>query len=896
MKKFLALAALYVFVVNEVNAQIKIGDNPQYIDPSAVLELESSSKALILTRHTNSQMNAMSPGRGALVYNIDEACVFYYDGAQWVNLCEGGTAPNGISFTTNPVVNDVDGNETIVITQNGTTYNFEVAPSSITSAQIVDGGINGVDIQNGSIGQNKLTPDAVERDNIATNAVGLEALDIAEITLSTLTNVAGFLTGNIVSPNANNSISDANGAFYEDADPDAGNELQDLGISGSMLTITAGSGVDLGPILSSSNTDSQDILGGTLSPTNQLTIDIENGNSTAIDLSGLAVDGSETQIDPGTNVTITGTGTLTDPYVIAAAGGGGGNSTDELNQSFQVNGTALEIVDAGGTLSVPLTDLSSGTDTNTTNVSLATTDADSDGTDDTLTLTDSDGNPVNVPLADLSSGTDTNTTNVSLATTDADSDGTDDTLTLTDSDGNPVNMPLADLAHTGTPNFIFFADPDGKPTTTQDDAYTNGNGGLYWNPEARFNYGALFIGLDGGSESDIAKLHVAEAGNGRIAYPILIQNQTFQNNNQSSVGMLFSIEATGGNAHAKGALVYERKDHYGVGDFHFLQNPFNNNASYPEISHKALTIKNNKDIQLYGGLVDSDATPTTGNAGEILSSTGTGVAWVTPGSSNINGSGTIDVTGTGTSANPYVIALKLASVNGSFGTGGSSNIVPNTIGPGDIAHEAIGSAEIQMDAVKQSEIADDAVGSDEIIDGAIMNIDINAGANIAGTKINPDFGALNIQTTGNITGTLVTATGDLVSTTGNIIATVGSFYKGVNDLHPDYVFEKYFLGNSNLKADYVFEDLKTIEAFVKKYHHLPGIKSAKTVREEGVWDIGKSNLQNLEKIEELFLHTIAQEKKITSLQEQNQALQEELQTLKNDMDTIKALLRASNEK
>ena len=49
-------------------------------------------------------------------------------------------------------------------------------------------------------------------------------------------------------------------------------------------------------------------------------------------------------------------------------------------------------------------------------------------------------------------------------------------------------------------------------------------------------------------------------------------------------------------------------------------------------------------------------------------------------------------------------------------------------------------------------------------------------------------------------------------------------------------------------------------------------------------------MAQLEKIEELFLHTIEQEKKIKKLQSDNQKLTRELDSLKEDMEVIKAML------
>lgn len=68
--------------------QIKIGDNPQSLDKSSILELESTTRTLILSRVSSSEMQIINPLKGALIYNTDVECVFFYDGTQWNNLCE----------------------------------------------------------------------------------------------------------------------------------------------------------------------------------------------------------------------------------------------------------------------------------------------------------------------------------------------------------------------------------------------------------------------------------------------------------------------------------------------------------------------------------------------------------------------------------------------------------------------------------------------------------------------------------------------------------------------------------------------------------------------------------------------------------------------------------------
>lgn len=68
---------------------------------------------------------------------------------------------------------------------------------------------------------------------------------------------------------------------------------------------------------------------------------------------------------------------------------------------------------------------------------------------------------------------------------------------------------------------------------------------------------------------------------------------------------------------------------------------------------------------------------------------------------------------------------------------------------------ASGQLTIAANAINSSRLAANSVSSSNIVDGTIVNADINASAAIAGTKISPDFGTQNIQTTGNATtGTL----------------------------------------------------------------------------------------------------------------------------------------------
>ncbi|PWK16809.1 bZIP transcription factor, partial [Maribacter polysiphoniae] len=168
------------------------------------------------------------------------------------------------------------------------------------------------------------------------------------------------------------------------------------------------------------------------------------------------------------------------------------------------------------------------------------------------------------------------------------------------------------------------------------------------------------------------------------------------------------------------------------------------------------------------------------------------------------------------------------------------------------------------------------VTTTEITNLTIINEDISATAAIDGSKINPVFTS-NVSTTGNL------------QVDGNVNVT------GSHSPVPDYVFQKYFTNYSSLDPEYQFNDLQSVEKFIKTNYHLPGVQSAAEIRKQGFWNLGKASKINLEKIEELFLHTIAQEKKIDQLQNENKALNQELETLKSDIALIKQLLLTKEE-
>lgn len=88
------------------------------------------------------------------------------------------------------------------------------------------------------------------------------------------------------------------------------------------------------------------------------------------------------------------------------------------------------------------------------------------------------------------------------------------------------------------------------------------------------------------------------------------------------------------------------------------------------------------------------------------------------------------------------------------------------------------------------------------------------------------------------------------------------------NIAPDYVFQKYYTGVSELKSDYTFPTLTEIENFTKKNNHLPGVPSAKEAQEKGI-SLGEMSNILLQKIEELTLYTIEQQKELERLKAEN---------------------------
>ncbi|MCR9265902.1 MAG: hypothetical protein NXH86_17240, partial [Flavobacteriaceae bacterium] len=114
---------------------------------------------------------------------------------------------------------------------------------------------------------------------------------------------------------------------------------------------------DLASVLGEGNSAGTSITNVT-DPTNAQ--DAATKNYVDTQITANTADGSETIVNGGTDISVSGSGTTGDPYVVNSTFTEvDGSVTNEINTRFEVSGANLEIEDSNGTLQVPLANLGS---------------------------------------------------------------------------------------------------------------------------------------------------------------------------------------------------------------------------------------------------------------------------------------------------------------------------------------------------------------------------------------------------------------------------------------------------------------------------------------------------------------------------------------------------------
>ena len=143
-----------------------------------------------------------------------------------------------------------------------------------------------------------------------------------------------------------------------------------------------------------------------------------------------------------------------------------------------------------------------------------------------------------------------------------------------------------------------------------------------------------------------------------------------------------------------------------------------------------------------------------------------------------------------------------------------------------------------------------------------------AGNNISYTAGNVGIGTTNTQ------GYLLAVAGSMV-TEGVKVELEGNW--------PDFVFE----------PSYDLPSLSHIEKYIQSNGHLPDIPSAEDVAENGI-ELGEMNAKLLQKIEELTLHTIQQQKELDSLKTINGKLIEQNRLIKALSERLEKIEQSNN--
>ncbi|MEZ4966531.1 MAG: tail fiber domain-containing protein [Saprospiraceae bacterium] len=124
-------------------AQVAINQDNSTPDPSAMLDVKSSDKGLLIPRMTTAQRDAIvSPATGLLVFDTDTESFWYRDSDSWVNLVAGWSL-NGNAGT-------VDGTNFIGTTDN-VALDFRVNDLRVLRMEYVQNGlISGTNVNGGS--------------------------------------------------------------------------------------------------------------------------------------------------------------------------------------------------------------------------------------------------------------------------------------------------------------------------------------------------------------------------------------------------------------------------------------------------------------------------------------------------------------------------------------------------------------------------------------------------------------------------------------------------------------------------------------------------------------------------------------------------------------------------
>lgn len=255
----------------------------------------------------------------------------------------------GGKVTTNQITPGAGG-QVLVTSADGTTTNwveqFEIVPATTNALTSVvnsmTSNVNGVSSSANIINTNGLSVAGTELTSTvngvpatvdlapAVTAATTHTLGMSGNTLTSIVNgvspTVDVVTSNTLVLTDNELVSTVNGVATTPAvdlskylDNTDEQEITDFSVTGGNLSITIENGNTMTVPLSSIDTDNQTITDLSLNGT-QLSITLERGNTIAVELAALT---NTTNLENGTNTTVSGNGSATTPYEVNVATGNG---------------------------------------------------------------------------------------------------------------------------------------------------------------------------------------------------------------------------------------------------------------------------------------------------------------------------------------------------------------------------------------------------------------------------------------------------------------------------------------------------------------------------------------------------------------------------------------------
>ena len=155
-RTFIIASIVYAFfIVNCFSQSVGIGTASFTPDASAILDVNSENKGMLIPRMTIAQRNLINlPTEGLQIYNLDCHCFEYYDGISWISLYSRNnllSAPASI-VGVNAVCSGQTGiTYSVSLIPGATSYNWTVpSGSSVTSGQTT----NSITVTYGSMSGN----------------------------------------------------------------------------------------------------------------------------------------------------------------------------------------------------------------------------------------------------------------------------------------------------------------------------------------------------------------------------------------------------------------------------------------------------------------------------------------------------------------------------------------------------------------------------------------------------------------------------------------------------------------------------------------------------------------------------------------------------------------------